>query len=73
VTDTLKPSSKLRRARDAEDLSREYVARLLQPPVSMKTLERWENGTTPIPMHRRRELAAIYRVPVEQLRDDEAA
>lgn len=54
-------------AREAEGLSREKVARLLDPPVSAKTLERWERGFTPIPHHRLRQLAQVYRLRVTDL------
>lgn len=59
--------SALWQAREREGLSREKVARLLDPPVSTKTLERWEKGITPTPGHRVRELAQIYRVRVGEL------
>lgn len=54
-------------AREGEGLSRERVARLLDPPVSAKTLERWERGLTPVPRHRLRQLAQIYRMRVGDL------
>lgn len=61
------------RARHAEGLGREKVVRLLDPPVSSKTLERWERRVTPIPNWRVRQLAHIYRVTVTTLRDEAAA
>jgi DNA-binding transcriptional regulator YiaG len=65
--------SPLRAAREKEGLSREAVTRLLDPPVSSKTLERWEKGETPVPGHRLRELAAIYRVRVMSLNGNKPA
>jgi DNA-binding transcriptional regulator YiaG len=56
-------------ARLAENLSREKVVRLLDPPVSAKTLERWERGITPVPKWRVRQLAAIYRIRLSDLKD----
>lgn len=54
-------------AREDEGLSREEVTRLLDPPVSAKTLERWEKGITPVPKWRLRDLAQIYKVPLDSL------
>lgn len=54
-------------ARKAEGLAREKVVRQLEPPVSAKTLERWERGDTPVPKHRLRQLAQIYRVRVNEV------
>lgn len=47
--------------RDASALSRERAARLLSPPVSMKTLERWEKGLTRCPDWRRQQLELLNR------------
>lgn len=58
-------------AREAEGLSRETVVRLLEPPVSTKTLERWEKQVTPAPRWRVRQLAKLYRTKVAEL--DKAA
>ena len=54
-------------ARRLSELSRESVARLLDPPISAKTLERWERCLSPIPAARLRQLAKLYAVPVEEL------
>jgi DNA-binding transcriptional regulator YiaG len=66
-------STTLRDARDREGLSREAVTRLLDPPVSSKTLERWEKGSTPVPGWRLRQLAQVYRVRLEALNGKAAA
>lgn len=65
----------LRRARDSRDFSREQVVRdpRLDPPISTKTLERWENGTSPVKRWRLEQLAAIYEVSVDELEDRVAA
>jgi len=55
-------------ARRAEGLSREKVVRLLDPPVSVKTLERWERQISPVPAWRIRQLAQIYRVRLADLK-----
>lgn len=54
------------RARLAEGLSREHVARLLDPPISAKTLERWEKGAN-VPPWRLKQLAHVYRVRIRDL------
>lgn len=54
---------------ETEGLSREQVVRLLDPPVSAKTLERWERGVSPVKRPRLRELAAIYRVRLADIED----
>lgn len=54
-------------ARKAESLSREQVVRLLEPPITTKTLERWERCITPAPKWRVRQLAQIYRVKADEL------
>lgn len=54
-------------ARKRESLSREKVVRLLDPPVTTKTLERWERCVTPVPKWRVRQLAQVYRVKVNDL------
>jgi DNA-binding XRE family transcriptional regulator len=58
---------KLQLTREEAGLTREQVARLVDPPVSTRTLIRWEDGTTPIPYHRMRQLAFIYRVSAREL------
>ncbi len=64
-------SDSLRQARDFHGLSREKVAALIG--VSSKTIERWENGTTPAKRYQLARLAAVYGVPVEQLTEEVAA
>lgn len=53
----------LREARDRIGYSRENVVRLLDPPVSTKTLERWEDDPEPLIRKRWRleQLASIYK------------
>lgn len=60
------------RVREAEGLGREYVSRLLDPPVSAKTLERWEKRVSPLPLWRARQLAQIYRVRLADLSERKA-
>jgi DNA-binding transcriptional regulator YiaG len=55
-------------ARKAEGLAREKVVRQLEPPVSAKTLERWERGVSPVPNWRLRQLAVVYGVTVASLK-----
>ena len=62
---------KLRMAREAAKLSRERAARALDPPISMKTLERWEGGAN-VKRFRLEQLAKIYGVPVESLNNGKA-
>lgn len=52
--------AKLRKRRETTGLSRERVAALLDPPVSSKTIERWEKGENPIPGYRAAQLERIY-------------
>ena len=61
--------SSLRQARDATGLSREQVCRRLDPPVSTKTLERWEDDTLPLIKKRWRlvQLATIYETSPGEL------
>jgi DNA-binding XRE family transcriptional regulator len=68
VADTL-AKSRLRRARDELGLPRERVAPRLDPPISAKTLERWEKGITLAPRWRLQQLARIYRVKEHDLRE----
>ena len=67
MTDTVKQEHPIWAARKAEGLAREKVTPLLDPPVSVKTLERWERGVSPVPGWRVRQLAAIYRVRLKDL------
>lgn len=68
-TDTKTP---LRIARENKGYSREKVVRRLDPPVSTKTLERMERGDAPLRGWRLEQLAAIYGVPVEELKNQAA-
>ena len=61
----------LRAAREHAELSREAVSRRLDPPISMKTLERWERSPVVVKRFRLRQLARIYGVPVAELRNDD--
>jgi transcriptional regulator with XRE-family HTH domain len=60
-------ASRLLETRTAEGRSRDYIARLLDPPPTAKTIERWEKGITPVPRWRLRQLAEVYGVPLEML------
>ena len=51
----------LREAREETGLSRERVAAQLNPPVSSKTIERWEAGITPTPGWRKAQLLKLYK------------
>lgn len=73
MTDTTTEKGVLWQARLNESLSREAVCRLLDPPVSTKTLERWERGSTPCPRWRLRQLASVYRTKVTALDQKVAA
>lgn len=68
-------NTRLRQVRDELGLSREMVVRRpeLQPPITTKTLERWERGVTPVKGFRYQQLASIYQVKVAQLREERAA
>lgn len=57
----------LRQAREAEGRSREKVAAALDPPVSSKTIERWEKPGANVPGWRLKQLAALYGVGVKRL------
>ena len=48
------------RKRERLGLARERIAAQLDPPVSAKTLERWEKGVSPLPYWRRIQLDALY-------------
>ena len=60
---------KLREARAVTGLSRERVVRdpRLDPPMTSKTLERWEKNYHRAPKWRLEQLAAVYGVSVESL------
>lgn len=68
MTDTA-TRNPLREARDRIGYSREAVTRRpeLAPPITSKTLERWENGAR-VKDFRLQQLAAIYGVDREELR-----
>ena len=57
----------LREIREDAGLTREQVCALLDPPISSKTLERWEKGTHHPDDRRMGQLALIYRVPRRKL------
>jgi DNA-binding transcriptional regulator YiaG len=69
VSDT-SPVSPLRTARENAELSREAVARRpeLEPPISSKTLERWEVPGARVKQWRLKQLARIYGVTAAELR-----
>jgi transcriptional regulator with XRE-family HTH domain len=77
MSDTTGHSSPLRAAREQAELSREAVTRRseLDPPVSAKTLERWEIPGARVKQFRLQQLARIYGVTVAELqsRDVETA
>lgn len=54
--------TQLRQAREARGLARERVAALLEPPISSKTLERWEKPGYSVPAWRLDQLAELYKV-----------
>ena len=56
--------------REEVGLTRQQVADLLDPPVTAKTLERWEKGASPISDRRMGQLALVYRVPRKRLVTD---
>lgn len=62
----------LREARDRTGLSRERVAAQLDPPVSAKTVDRWERGAN-VKGWRLKQLAKIYEVTPDELREKVAA
>lgn len=67
MTDT-KSFSSLRQARDAIGFSREEVVRMVEPPISSKTLERWEKNPKQVPLWRLEQLAHLYRTSLNRLR-----
>jgi transcriptional regulator with XRE-family HTH domain len=60
-------------ARNSLGLSRERVAALCDPPISAKTLERWEKGISPLPRWRAQQLAAIYGIGIRRLESPQEA
>lgn len=63
------PTTQLRVQRDRLGYSRERVAAQLDPPISSKTLERWEKPGARVPLWRLKQLARIYRVGVARLQE----
>lgn len=65
----------LRRARDELGYSREMVVRRpeLDPPITTKTLERWEADPSKVKPFRFAQLAKIYRLRVTDLRNGQVA
>jgi hypothetical protein len=50
----------MRVRRERLGLSRERIAGRLEPPVTAKTIERWEKGVSPLPGYRRIQLDVLY-------------
>jgi DNA-binding transcriptional regulator YiaG len=67
VPDNACSQSPLRAAREYIGLSREVVARRLEPPVASKTIERWEAPGYQVKRFRLQQFAAIYGVSMEEL------
>lgn len=63
----------LKEAREARGLSRERVASMLWPPISAKTLQRWEerNEITRDRRVRYRQLAEVYEVDIRAFFGDD--
>jgi transcriptional regulator with XRE-family HTH domain len=59
--------TKLRSVREYLEFSRELVARRLDPPVTARTIDRWERGTSRPKRYQLLQLATIYGVDVDQL------
>lgn len=72
ATATDAPATPLRQARDHLGYSRERVAAQLDPPISSKTLERWEKPSAKVPLWRLKQLARLYRVGVARLQETDA-
>jgi hypothetical protein len=62
----------LRRERDRIGYSRERVAAQLDPPISSKSLERWEKPGARVPLWRLKQLAKLYRVALARLQAEKA-
>lgn len=60
-------TSALRAARDKQGLSRERVAAQLDPPISSKTLERWEAPGAGVKRWRLEQLAILYGCEVAEI------
>jgi transcriptional regulator with XRE-family HTH domain len=71
MSDVTPAVTRLRQAREEIGLSREAVTRRpeLDPPISMKTLERWEAPGVTIKRWRLKQLARIYGVPTAELQE----
>ena len=65
----------LRRARERKGFSREHVTRHLEPPISSKTLERWEDPghSSQAPGWRLEQLAELYGVDLKRLQNGRSA
>lgn len=57
--------------RESIGYSRETVVRRpeLDPPITSKTLERWERELTPVKRYRLTQLAAIYECDIADIND----
>lgn len=66
MSDTGTRKSQIWRRRERVGLARERVAAQLDPPISSKTLERWEKNVTPIPGWRKVQLEALYEAAMGQ-------
>lgn len=60
--------SPLRAARERKGYSREWVASRLDPPITSKTLERWERHPEKVKGFRLEQLAALYDASADDLR-----
>jgi hypothetical protein len=71
--DTPQHITPLRAAREQAELSREAVTRRkeLDPPISAKTLERWEMPGARVKRWRLKQLARIYGVAMADLREND--
>ena len=72
MSDRVGQISPLRAAREYAELSREAVTRRpeLDPPISAKTLERWELPGARVKRFRLKQLAEIYGVDAAELQND---
>lgn len=71
MTDTVEKTP-LRGQRDRLGLSRERVAAQLEPPISSKTLERWETPGYTVPLWRLEQLAALYKCAIADVQEHDA-
>ena len=72
MSDTAEKTA-LRVARERAGYSRERVAAMLDPPVSSKTVERWEKTPRLVTRWRLRQFAALYEVKITSLNGTRAA